>query len=30
MVRATEQADAAGLTGILVTPGPDLLYFTGL
>jgi Xaa-Pro aminopeptidase len=29
MERAAEQAEAAGLTGILVTPGPDLLYFTG-
>jgi Xaa-Pro aminopeptidase len=29
MARAAEQAEAAGLTGILVTPGPDLLYFTG-
>jgi Xaa-Pro aminopeptidase len=29
MERAAEQADAAGLTGILVAPGPDLLYFTG-
>src|SRR5688572_5913955 len=29
MERAAEQARAAGLTGILVTPGPDLLYFTG-
>ena len=29
MDRAAEQAEAAGLTGILVTPGPDLLYFTG-
>jgi Xaa-Pro aminopeptidase len=29
MERATEQAEAAGLTGILVAPGPDLLYFTG-
>ena len=29
MERAAEQAAAAGLTGILVTPGPDLLYFTG-
>ena len=29
MARASEQAEAAGLTGILVTPGPDLLYFTG-
>jgi Xaa-Pro aminopeptidase len=29
MKRAAEQADAAGLTGVLVTPGPDLLYFTG-
>jgi Xaa-Pro aminopeptidase len=29
MERAAEQADAAGLTGVLVTPGPDLLYFTG-
>jgi Xaa-Pro aminopeptidase len=29
MSRATDQAEAAGLTGILVAPGPDLLYFTG-
>ena len=29
MEGAAEQADAAGLTGILVAPGPDLLYFTG-
>jgi Xaa-Pro aminopeptidase len=29
MERATAQTSAAGLTGLLVTPGPDLLYFTG-
>jgi Xaa-Pro aminopeptidase len=29
MTRATEQATAAGLAGLLVAPGPDLLYFTG-
>jgi Xaa-Pro aminopeptidase len=29
MARATEQAGEAGLTGVLVMPGPDLLYFTG-
>jgi Xaa-Pro aminopeptidase len=29
MDRAAEQAETAGLTGILVTPGPDLLYFAG-
>ncbi len=29
MARAVEQAVGAGLTGVLVTPGPDLLYFTG-
>ncbi len=29
MERAAEQAEAAALTGVLVTPGPDLLYFTG-
>jgi Xaa-Pro aminopeptidase len=29
MERATAQAVDAGLTGVLVTPGPDLLYFTG-
>ena len=29
MERAAEQADAAGLTGILVAPGPDLLYLAG-
>ena len=27
--RGAEQARDAGLTGLLVTPGPDLLYFTG-
>jgi Xaa-Pro aminopeptidase len=29
MERATAQAADAGLTGVLVTPGPDLTYFTG-
>jgi Xaa-Pro aminopeptidase len=29
MKRAAAQAAEAGLTGVLVTPGPDLLYFTG-
>jgi Xaa-Pro aminopeptidase len=29
MRRAAAQAEAVGLTGVLVTPGPDLLYFTG-
>jgi Xaa-Pro aminopeptidase len=29
MNRATAQAADAGLTGVLVTPGPDLVYFTG-
>jgi Xaa-Pro aminopeptidase len=29
MVRAAEQAQEAGLAGLLVTPGPDLVYFTG-
>ena len=29
MERAAEQADAKGLTGVLVAPGPDLMYFTG-
>jgi Xaa-Pro aminopeptidase len=29
MARAAEQADAAGLTGVLVAPGPDLLYLAG-
>ena len=29
MQRAAEQADAAGLTGVLVTPGPDLVYLAG-
>jgi D-alanyl-D-alanine dipeptidase len=29
MERAAKQAADAGLTGVLVTPGPDLLYFTG-
>jgi D-alanyl-D-alanine dipeptidase len=27
--RAARQAAKAGLSGVLVTPGPDLLYFTG-
>ena len=27
MERATEQAEAKALTGVLVTPGPDLMYF---
>ena len=27
--RAVDQATAAGLDGLLVTPGPDLVYFTG-
>src|SRR3954469_8251992 len=27
--RAARQAGAAGLTGLLVAPGPDLLYLTG-
>jgi Xaa-Pro aminopeptidase len=27
--RAVSQAAVAGLTGVLVTPGPDLVYFTG-
>ena len=27
--RAVEQAEEAGLTGVLITPGPDLVYFTG-
>src|SRR4051794_27882710 len=27
--RATAQAAEAGLAGLLVTPGPDLTYFTG-
>jgi Xaa-Pro aminopeptidase len=27
--RAVAQAEGAGLTGVLVTPGPDLVYFTG-
>ena len=27
--RGAEQAREAGLTGLLVAPGPDLLYFTG-
>jgi D-alanyl-D-alanine dipeptidase len=27
--RAGEMAEAAGLSGVLVTPGPDLLYLTG-
>ena len=29
MTRAADQADAAGLTGILVAPGPDLVYLAG-
>ena len=29
MWRATADAVNAGLTGVLVTPGPDLVYFTG-
>jgi Xaa-Pro aminopeptidase len=29
MERAARQALDAGLTGVLVTPGPDLVYFTG-
>jgi Xaa-Pro aminopeptidase len=29
MQRAAEQADAAGLTGVLVAPGPDLVYLAG-
>ena len=29
MERATAQATDTGLTGVLVTPGPDLIYFTG-
>jgi Xaa-Pro aminopeptidase len=29
LARAARQAAGAGLTGVLVTPGPDLLYFTG-
>jgi D-alanyl-D-alanine dipeptidase len=29
MQRAARQAADAGLTGVLVTPGPDLVYFTG-
>jgi len=29
MKRAASQAQDAGLAGVLVTPGPDLVYFTG-
>ena len=29
MARAAEQAREAGLAGLLVAPGPDLVYFTG-
>lgn len=29
MARAARDAQTAGLTGVLVTPGPDLVYFTG-
>jgi D-alanyl-D-alanine dipeptidase len=29
IARAAQQAADAGLTGVLVTPGPDLRYFTG-
>jgi Xaa-Pro aminopeptidase len=28
-VRAAQASDEAGLAGLLLTPGPDLLYFTG-
>jgi D-alanyl-D-alanine dipeptidase len=27
--RAGQMAEAAGLSGVLVAPGPDLLYLTG-
>jgi Xaa-Pro aminopeptidase len=29
MAGAVEQAEGAGLDGVLITPGPDLVYFTG-
>ncbi len=29
MARSADQAEAAGLTGILVAPGPDLMYLAG-
>ena len=29
IARATGQARDAGLAGVLVIPGPDLVYFTG-
>src|ERR1700749_2114362 len=29
MERAAKRAREAGFTGVLVTPGPDLVYFTG-
>jgi Xaa-Pro aminopeptidase len=29
MERAAQQGEAKGLTGVVVTPGPDLRYFTG-
>ncbi len=29
MARAADQASEAGLSGVLVAPGPDLMYFTG-
>ena len=29
MERAVAQASETGLTGVLLTPGPDLVYFTG-
>jgi Xaa-Pro aminopeptidase len=29
MKRAVEQAQAAGLTGVVIAPGPDLLYLAG-
>jgi D-alanyl-D-alanine dipeptidase len=29
MQRAAAQADAAGPTGVLVAPGPDLIYLAG-
>lgn len=29
MTRAAEAADAAGLAGVLVAPGPDMVHLTG-
>ncbi|WP_103760874.1 M24 family metallopeptidase [Streptomyces sp. SM10] len=29
MIRAADSADAAGLTGVLVAPGPDMVHLTG-